>query len=198
MGRFHEVLDYWFGDNPVDLQLIRQKRNLWFGKDKHVDDEIRKRFSALVEQSGRSGIDTELSAPERLGKIILLDQFPRNIFRGTARAFAFDPLALALALEGLAQNQDHLLRPVERAFFYLPLEHSEQLELQDRSVVLFRELMTTVPEDWKQPFNSFFDYALRHREIIARFGRFPHRNEILGRVSTAEELKFLAQPNSSF
>ena len=109
-----------------------------------------------------------------------------------------DPLALQVALDGIGAGDDRLLRPIERVFYYLPLEHSEDPELQDRSVELFQRLQTDIPPEWRAAFAGFVDYALRHQVIIARFGRFPHRNAILGRKSTADEVEFLKQPNSSF
>ena len=130
--------------------------------------------------------------------ILCCDQFPRNIFRGTPGAFAYDARALQLSLSGIERGWDRQLRCVERAFFYLPLEHSEDRGHQERSVELFGELLREAPEAQKSGFESFLDYARRHREIIAQFGRFPHRNRILGRVSTPEERAFLKQPGSSF
>ena len=199
MNKLIGVLEYWFGDSPDDLQVIREQGRLWFGKDEQVDATIRERFAPLVEEVGCSPMGSDSgSAAEHLAKIILLDQFPRNIFRGSARAFAFDRLALSLTLRGLEQGVDRRLRPVERVFFYLPLEHSERLDDQDLSVALFSRLAEGVPETWKSAFAGFLDYARRHQTIIARFGRFPHRNAILGRTSTAEERNFLTEPGSSF
>jgi uncharacterized protein (DUF924 family) len=136
--------------------------------------------------------------------VVVLDQLSRNLHRGSAEAFAADARARALVYQGLAHGDDQVLRPIERLFFYMPLEHSEALEDQERCVALFRELALAVaaaPDaDAKQvaQFESFIDFAVRHRDIIARFGRFPHRNAVLGRASTDEELEFLQQPNSSF
>jgi len=200
MHRDAEILDYWFGDQPDDSQLVKKRGGIWFGKNEKVDREIRERFgSRLLELGAGAEIDNfGLTSRQRLARIILLDQFPRNIYRGAARSFAFDAAALKLCLEGLELAQDQQLRPIERTFFYLPLEHSEELEHQERSVALFRKLLEDVPDDWQKSFAGFLDYAIRHQEIIERFGRFPHRNKILGRTSTAEELAFLALPNSSF
>jgi len=133
-----------------------------------------------------------------LARIILLDQFPRNIYREQPRAFAYDMQALSWTLEGLAKQSDQQLRPVERVFFYLPLEHAEDLGHQETSVKLFRELVEAVPQEQRNTFAGFFDFAVRHHDIIDRFGRFPHRNVILGRESTSEEEEFLTQPGSSF
>lgn len=195
-----EVLQYWFGDDPDDLEVIHQKRKLWFGKSDRVDEEIRQRFSERVDWAEKRcrGESSSWSPFERLVAIILLDQFPRNIYRGKAKSFSYDSLALALTLEGLALHQDLQMRPIQRVFFYLPLEHSEDLTHQNRSVALFELLVESHQEIWRDAFEDFADYARRHRDIIARFGRFPHRNAILGRSSTPEEIAFLHQPNSSF
>lgn len=130
--------------------------------------------------------------------ILLTDQFPRSIYRDSPRAFAYDAKALAWSLDGVQERVDLKLRSIERVFFYLPLEHAESLQYQEQSVKHFRELLDEVGPDLKPIFQSYLDYAVRHRDIIARFGRFPHRNKILGRKSTPEELAFLALPGSSF
>jgi uncharacterized protein (DUF924 family) len=200
MSRVEEILEYWFGTSPDDLQVLAQKGKLWFGKDEQVDAEIRQRFGALITSVGQQGLldGPESEAFRYLATILLLDQFTRNVFRGERRAFASDPLALQLALAALQCEHDLVLRPIERVFIYLPLEHSEDLPLQNRSVELFQGLLDAVPAAGKKAFAGFLDYAVRHQEIIARFGRFPHRNAILGRESSAAELEFLNQPNSSF
>src|SRR5690606_32287203 len=134
----------------------------------------------------------------RLALIILLDQFPRNMYRETPQAFAFDAKARALTLEGLQAGDDQALRPIERVFFYLPLEHAEDLALQHRCVELFETLAASLPEETRKSFDGFTDFARKHRVIVERFGRFPHRNAILGRESTDEEIAFLRTPGSSF
>jgi uncharacterized protein (DUF924 family) len=133
-----------------------------------------------------------------LALILLTDQFPRNIYRGQARSFGFDGLALRWALDGLDLGIDRQLRPIQRVFFYLPLEHSESIAHQDRSLDLYQQLLNDVPEEQKETFTGFRNFAIRHRDIIARFGRFPHRNAILDRVSTDEETAFLKTAGSSF
>jgi uncharacterized protein (DUF924 family) len=195
-----DVLDYWFGPEPDQLKLIKSRTKLWFGKDKQVDREIESRFLTAVEAASVNGlIDGEEPLPQRyLATILLLDQLTRNIYRGDPRAFASDALALRLALKVIDNNYDQKLRAIERVFIYLPLEHSEELVMQDRSVALFKELQASVAEELRPAFAGFVDYAIRHQEIIAEFGRFPHRNQILGRQSTAAEIAFLQQPNSSF
>jgi uncharacterized protein (DUF924 family) len=130
--------------------------------------------------------------------IILVDQFPRNIFRGTPEAFAFDSTAQELTLEGLNLGHDQALFPIERVFFYLPLEHAEIVKIQELSVAKFNQLASEAPITLKANFESSADYAVRHYVIIEKFGRFPHRNAILERDSTLEEIEFLKGPNSSF
>lgn len=200
MSKVIDILSFWFGDSNDDQLVLQQQGKLWFGKDDQIDSQIRARFGALVELTARQGLLAGDESPARryLATILLLDQFTRNIYRGEARAFAGDQVALELALDALKSGYDQALRPIERVFIYLPLEHSENLALQNRSVELFSQLKNRVPERCRPAFAGFLDYAVRHQVIIARFGRFPHRNAILGRESTAEEKTFLRQPNSSF
>lgn len=133
-----------------------------------------------------------------LAMIILADQFSRNIHRGHPAMYALDPIALSLCQEGLAKKVDQQLWPIERVFFYMPLQHAESIELQRQSVELFRELLINMSGQYQKKFKRYVDFAVRHYDIIARFGRFPHRNRILGRQSTPEEMDYLQQPGSSF
>jgi uncharacterized protein (DUF924 family) len=186
------VLDFWF--LPPDHAGHGAYRPEWFRKDEAFDAIIRKRFGADVEAAlklaSRTGSDDAL-----LARILLLDQFTRNMFRGTPRAFAGDASALQLAEALVSAGRDKNLSPFQRWFAYLPFEHSEALLDQERAVALFAGLRREMQDE---VFESACDYAVRHREVIARFGRFPHRNVILGRISTAEEIEFLTQPGSSF
>lgn len=194
-----EVLLYWFGPLLDEQSVPLDRIAFWFGQNDCVDAEIRSRFAYLIEQAEQGHLEHWKSHPRgRLALILLLDQFPRNIFRGTEHAFAYDDKAVNIALEGLVHTQDHALLPIERVFFYLPLEHSEDLAMQERSVELFHSLHEQSKEETKEIFAQFLRYAERHHEIIARFGRFPHRNQIMSRQSTEEELEFLKEPNSSF
>lgn len=169
------------------------------GKSEATDKEIRNRFLSYVVAAGAGELDEwRESASGRLALILLLDQFTRNIYRDTPEAFARDERARELCVSGLAEGADQALRPIERVFFYLPLEHSEDIEDQDRCVALFQQLAEDVPAHWKPAFDGFIDFAIRHQAIIQQFGRFPHRNAILGRESTPEETGFLAGPGSSF
>jgi uncharacterized protein (DUF924 family) len=193
------ILAFWFGRDANDASVAKAQSSLWWSKKPETDQEIRRRFGTLVLEAESGELDGWQSSIEgRLALILLTDQFPRNIYRDTPAAFRFDGIARRLCLEALASRSEKNLRPIHRVFFYLPLEHSEKLEHQNRSVELFRELAAGVSDDLKPTFGGFVDYALRHQAIIERFGRFPHRNSILGRSSTAEEIEFLKQPGSSF
>ena len=193
------VLDFWFSNASGDTPIAQALQKLWWSKNEVVDSDIRNRFGGLVETAASGQLDDWATDPRgRLALILLFDQFPRNMYRDTPRAFAYDTLAGKLALPGIAAGADRTLRAIERVFFYLPLEHAESAELQERCVALFTALAAGVPEDDRKTFTGYVDYAVRHRDVIHRFGRFPHRNHILGRVSTPEETAFLKQPGSSF
>ncbi len=186
-----DLLDFWFG--PHGHPERGTLRRVWFSPNAEFDAEIRQRFSRDVAEAGRGRLDgLAATADGVLALLILLDQFPRNMFRGEARAYAYDAKARAVARLAVGMGLDKVLSPVQRIFVYLPFEHSEDTDDQIRSVALFK---TLPPVSWR---DEVIDYAVRHHEIVARFGRFPHRNATLGRPSTAEELSFLEQPNSSF
>lgn len=184
-----DVLLFWFG--PPSERGKAHKR--WFVKSEAFDREVRERFLSLYEGAAAGKLaHLKEAAADCLALIVVLDQFPRNMFRGTPRAFATDALALEAARHALARGFDRALLPVERLFVYLPFEHSEALADQETSCELTRPL-DAYPET-----NDVYRYAVLHRDIIRRFGRFPHRNAILGRESTPEELEFLKGPGSSF
>jgi uncharacterized protein (DUF924 family) len=186
------ILDFWFG--APGTPGCGATRTEWFRKDGNFDAEIARRFGPVIEQALAGGLLEWDAAPEpALARILLLDQFTRNVFRDTPRAFAGDALALAAAQQMVATGSDAALLPVQRAFVYLPFEHAEDLAMQDESVRLFSALAHQAPE-----LGDMLDYAHRHRAVIARFGRFAHRNAILGRASTAEEGAFLQEPGSAF
>jgi uncharacterized protein (DUF924 family) len=193
------ILDFWLGSNPDDGAVAKERSDLWWSKNEATDDEIRRRFEIYLIMAVSEQLKDWLTTPlGRLALIILTDQFPRTIYRNTAQAFSCDEKALAWCIEGLEQKVDRELRPIERVFFYLPLEHAEYLEHQALSVKYFGELASTINSEQKALFDGYLDYAVRHRQIIERFGRFPHRNKVLGRESTPEELAFLSEPGSSF
>ena len=183
---FSEVLDFWFG--APDSPERGRSRKAWFKKSEIFDAEVRSRFLATWERAARGELERWRATPlASLALIVVLDQFPRNMFRGTARAFSSDPLALAAARSMIVREFDRLLSQEERGFAYLPFEHAEDLAAQRRSLALCQALDA-----------EHIGYAKRHYEIIVRFGRFPHRNAVLGRESTPEEIEFLKQPGSSF
>jgi len=199
MATIETILTYWFGANPGEAALAQDRADLWWSKNAEVDREIRRRFEGSLELAAEGKLDPWLAEPRgRLALIILTDQFPRNIYRDSPLAFSFDAKALAWSLEGIELRHDQLLQPIERTFFYLPLEHSELLEHQERSVLMFGELVQLVAGEQNEIFEHYLNFAILHRDIVARFGRFPHRNRILGRSSTPEELYFLSQPGSAF
>ncbi len=195
-----EILTFWFGDAPGDDAAIAERQaGLWWRKDPAIDAAMRVRFQDQVEAAGNNQLDFWAESPHgRLALIILTDQFPRNIHRDTPDAFRFDSKARALCHAGLAAGDDRALRPIERIFHYLPLEHSEALADQEEVVRLTRALMDEADPAHRATFEGFWRYAVSHHDIIKRFGRFPHRNRILSRPSTPEEIAFLQTPGSSF
>ena len=187
-----DVLDFWFG--APDSAERGTQRKAWFVKDAACDKHIAERFGATIERALRGELDAWAATPEgALARIVVLDQLTRNAFRGDRRAFAGDAQALAGASALVGSRQDELLTPLQRAFAYLPFEHAEGMAMQDEAVRLFTRLVAVAPE-----LQSMLDYAHKHRAVIERFGRFPHRNAILGRRSTAEEQDFIDTPGTAF
>lgn len=187
-----DILGFWFG-LPGEPGFGQSRRE-WFAKDAAFDERIRSRFQDSVEAALAGRLAHWMSSPEGvLALLILLDQFPRNLFRNQAKAFAGDQQARLLAEMALEQGWEKQYNALERVFLYLPFEHSERLADQERAVALFSALAAEHPGN-----DGFLDYARRHHEVIARFGRFPHRNTALGRDSTPDELDYLAQPGSGF
>ena len=198
MNEFEQVLDFWFGNCGADGSLDPNRRKMWFVDGNKHDAEIRRRFRKLHRSATEGELAWAGTPRGRTALIVVLDQFSRHIHRGKAAAFAQDPRAQQLAASGVEQGMDRELVPALRAFFYLPFEHAEDLKLQKLGVRLFEKLSTEVAPTWRKDYISFADYSGHHRDIIERFGRFPHRNVILGRASTPEEIEFLQQPGSSF
>lgn len=193
------IRDFWFGWKTDDAEVAREKSGLWWSKNETTDLVLRKRFATLVAAAGRGALNQWSSSPKGLLALILVsDQIPRNIFRGSPRAFALDHRAREWCKAGLDLGVDKKLRLIERVFFHMPLEHSENLQDQDASVRAFEGLRDEAQPEHSGLFDAYLDFAVRHREVVARFGRFPHRNMVLGRRSTAEEIDFLRGPNSSF
>lgn len=193
------VLAFWFGEQPERAATSPDCARLWWAKQPAVDEAMRQRFGGLVQQAGSGGLDAWGGTAEgRLALILLADQFTRNIHRGSPAAFALDPLAQRWAHEGLVAGAFAPLLPIQRLFTLMPLEHAESLPLQDDCVARMKALRDEVAPGERATFDGFVDYAERHRDVIRRFGRFPHRNTILGRASTPEEAAFLQTPGSSF
>ena len=204
MDEARSVRDFWFGTVPLSADVLNRRLLFWFGdgacalrqrRDKH----IRARFGGLLERAARGELAAWADGPRRrLSLIILLDQFPRSIYRGTARAFACDAQALGLTLSGMQSAADAALSVGERMFFYMPLQHAESREVQEESVAAYRRLLAEAPDELRQTFAAALRSAENHRSIIERFGRFPHRNRVVGRTGTATELEWLSAGGESF
>lgn len=204
MDHARRLLDYWFGPRPFTAPGLRERMRFWFGGDaaelvEMRDRDLESRFGALAARALAGELAAWADSPRRrLALILLLDQLPRNVHRGTAEAFAGDAAAARLAAEGLTQAADAALDVVERIFFYMPLQHAESIELQEMSVAAFRRLQSEAPPVLTDVFDSTLDYAVLHHDIVRRFGRFPHRNAALGRQSTPEEQLWLEREGQRF
>ncbi|MEM9215714.1 MAG: DUF924 family protein [Cyanobacteria bacterium P01_F01_bin.150] len=188
------ILEFWFGVSNSPNASYAARRRVWFGKDEAVDQQIHDLFYETYNHVIAEDCKTWQTSPEGcLSLILILDQFPRNMFRGQSKAYEADAQALKITQRALAQAFDRELLPVQRMFLYLPLEHSENRDHQAQAVTLFQALA-----DEHQEFKDTYVYALKHQAVIERFGRFPHRNKILDRSSTPEEIEFLKEPGSSF
>ncbi len=193
-----KILNFWFGDLQADNQMPKEQYKTWFKKSAETDQAIRDQFEAELLKAIASTEHWEKTPRGFLALIILFDQFSRNLFRNSPQSFAQDPQALALSLEALDAKIDDSLRPIERIFVYMPLMHSEILAHQKRGIECFERLVENAPPEIKEMAQASLDSAHQHCEIIEKFRRFPHRNQVLGRPSTPEEEEFLKQPGSSF
>lgn len=213
--RASELREAWFGALPLTAPRLEERMRFWFGDERPRDEQprderpraerrqrdeaLRARFEPLVVDAAQGRLASWAGGPRRrLSLILLLDQLPRNLYRGTPRAFATDGEALALSLSGIQSGADAALDVAERLFFYMPLQHAESVEAQEESVAAYRRLHSEAPDALQPAFARTLEYAEAHREVIRRFGRFPHRNRILGRTSTEEELAYLAEVGSDF
>jgi uncharacterized protein (DUF924 family) len=191
-----DVLTFWFG--AVGSAPLANA-SVWYKKDDAFDRDVKDRFESALQLAARGALDVWKASPRgRLALVILLDQLSRNMFRGTPRAFAQDARASESTLESIAAGDEQALTIVERSFLYMPLMHAEDIDLQRKGIEAFDRLKNDAPEDFKKFAENSVDYMKKHAEIVERFGRFPHRNAILGRASTPEEIEFLKQPGSSF
>jgi len=197
IARGHELLGVWFGSADLRAPIDAAATRRWFGPDPAFDEALRARFGDLVAPARAGELDGWRSSDAgTLALVLLLDQLPRNLFRGDAASFASDAHAVAVASDAITRGVDQRVSPTRRAFLYLPFEHAEDLGLQDRSVALFEALAADPDRSDGADADlaaSYLDYARRHRAVIVRFGRFPHRNVMLGRATTGEEALFLAQ-----
>lgn len=194
-SRAQAVLEYWFADSIDEPSRIRDRKAWWFGEgDTRVNDRLlEERFGSIIELASCGRLAHWRRTPrERLALILLLDQFRRSVYRGSPAAFTCDAIALELAQDGLATGMHSRLSGIECMFFAMPLQHSESVAAQEQSVRVFSEFAAAQPESLRATFEGFVYHARLHHDIVARFGRFPHRNAILGRSSTAEEAAYLA------
>lgn len=195
MMKWQNVLDFWFAGESLGREQITR----WWKKSDEVDADIRRRFASLVDDVYQHLGDKWSETPEgRLSAIICLDQFPRNMFRNTPGSFKYDGKALALCKKGLQLGHNQQLPPLWQTFFLMPLMHSESLEDQDLCMAEFSKLAASAEDVVKDYIAGSLTFAEKHREIIRRFKRYPHRNAILQRASSAEEEAFLLEPGSSF
>ncbi len=194
-----QVLSLWFPEREYGAPQIDARMEMWFGNDDALDARLRYEFKDDIAAASDDRLTHWAADPRgRLALIILIDQFRRNVYRGTARAFSHDKLALRLSVEGIVQKLDKALTPIERVFFYMPLQHAESLRIQEKSVQVFRQLAASVSPTLQQTFETFAQFAELHRDIISQFRRFPHRNKVLNRTNTPAEEEYLNDDGPSF
>ncbi|WP_088332055.1 DUF924 family protein [Lacimicrobium sp. SS2-24] len=196
---YEQILAFWFGDIEGELSSA-DKQRMWYRSNPETDHLIRERFHNVLELADRGELKHWLDNPQgRLAMILLFDQFTRNIYRGSAQAFSYDDKALDLCQQGIEKGEDKQLRLVERLFFYHPLEHAEDKQVQQQSVACFAALLQEYPEGEQHlaALNAYH-FAVEHRDIVHEFGRFPHRNKVLGRVSSEQEQRYLQQGGKRF
>jgi uncharacterized protein (DUF924 family) len=198
-ARIERILSFWFKEHELSAPQIDGRMDTWFGEDPVFDHEIEKEFARDVEDASTGAIDYWAHQPRgRLALIILLDQFRRNVYRGTAEAFAKDRVALKLCVEGAMKKKDKGLTPIQRVFFYMPLQHAESRKVQAKSVEIFQRLAKAVSPTYRETFETVAHFAELHHDIIQQFGRFPHRNKVLGRKNTPEEDEYLSGDSPNF
>jgi uncharacterized protein (DUF924 family) len=194
-----EVLEFWFGPMSSDGTADPVHSMRWWSKNPDFDREVRKHFGDVHQAALRGDKDGWLESPRgRLALVLVLDQFSRNMFRGDPKSFDGDARALKVALEGIDRGDDKLLGPDERTFLYMPLMHSEDPVIQERSIALFTALAEELSGDARKSAENTLEFAKKHREVVLMFGRFPHRNAVLGRTTTADEMAFIVHEDSPF
>jgi len=197
--RIDAILAFWFKEQELSAPQIDRRMDIWFGEDQAFDHEIQEEFATDVDKASAGKLDHWASESRgRLALILLLDQFRRNIHRGTAKAYEKDKVALKLCVEGAMEKKDKGLTPIQRAFFYMPLQHTESRKVQAKSVALFNKLAEAVSPTYQETFLTIAQFAELHRDIVDRFGRFPHRNKVMERDNTAEENEYLSGDSPDF
>jgi uncharacterized protein (DUF924 family) len=197
--RIDAIIAFWFREQELSAPQIDQRMDIWFGSDAAFDHEVREAFAGDVQAASEGKLDHWANEPRgRLALILLLDQFRRNIYRDRPEAFEKDKVALKLCVEGAMEKKDRGLTPIQRAFFYMPLQHAESRKVQAKSVELFGKLANAVTPTYQETFLTMAQFAELHRDVIEQFGRFPHRNKLLGRENTPEEEEFLAGDSPDF
>jgi uncharacterized protein (DUF924 family) len=198
-ARIEQILSFWFKEQELTGPQIDRRMDIWFGEDRVFDHEIEKDFSDEIEKASAGKLDHWADEPHgRLALILLIDQFRRNIYRGTLKAFSHDKVALKLCVEGAMEKKDKGLTPIQRVFFYMPLQHAESRKVQSKSVKLYERLAESVSPMLQETFLTVAQFAELHKDIIDQFGRFPHRNSLLGRENTPEEDEYLAGDSPDF
>ena len=198
-ARIETVLSFWFKEQELTAPQIDQRMEMWFSEDPVFDKEIVSEFMDDIDAASAGKLNHWAAEPKgRLALIILIDQFRRNIYRNTAKAFSKDKLALKLCVEGAMEEKDRSLTPIQRVFFYMPLQHAESRKVQAKSVALYNRLAELVSPTYRETFLTVVQFAELHKDIIDQFGRFPHRNKLLGRENTAEESEYLAGDSPDF
>ncbi len=199
VARIDAILAFWFREAELSAPQVDRRMDTWFSEDALLDHEISDKFLDDVEAASAGQLEHWADEPRgRLALILLLDQFRRNIYRGTAKAYALDKKALKLCVEGAIEKKDDGLSPIEKVFFYMPLQHSESPKVQAKSVELFTRLAEAVTPTYRETFQTIAHFAELHADIIDAYGRFPHRNAVLGRENTPEEAEYLAADTIDF
>lgn len=197
--RIDAILAFWFKEQELSAPQIDRRMDIWFGEDEVFDHECKKEFSGDVDEASEGKLDHWAHEPlGRLALILLLDQFRRNIYRNTAEAFAMDKAALKLCVEGAMEKKDRGLTPIQRAFFYMPLQHTESRRVQAKGVEIYNRLSEAVSPTYRETFETIAQFAELHHDIVVQFGRFPHRNVLLNRKNTPEEDEYLAADSPDF
>lgn len=197
--RIQAILSFWFRETELSAPQIDRRMDIWFGENPVFDHEIQKDFADDVDRASEGKLDHWAHQPHgRLALILLLDQFRRNIYRNTAKAFEKDKAALKLCVQGAMAKKDRGLTPIERVFFYMPLQHAESAKVQAKSCELFNKLANAVSATQRETFSTIAQFAELHRDVVVQFGRFPHRNKLLGRKNTPQEDQYLAGDTTDF